>query len=82
MILAVVLTVAACARVHTVCDPLYAFEAYEQAELAYSQCLTDAGMDPEATKQCHRPAGMRRPVGLEHGQCDRLVSLCKNQGLW
>ena len=76
MLFAIVLTAAACARIHTACDPLYAFEAYEQQRDAYVECVR-----VKAPEECPRPVRGPRPEA-GHDPCDRLVTLCKNQGLW
>ena len=78
--LAIVLTVAACARIHAACDPLYAFEAYQEQLDAYVQCARTAQIIAGEIP-CQRPAAVPRPQA-DHNPCDRLVSLCKTQGLW
>src|SRR5262249_2504953 len=74
------LTLAACARVHAACDPLYAFETYQQQLDAYVQCARTMQITGGEIP-CQRPAAVPRPEA-EHGQCDRLGALCKGQRPW
>jgi len=85
MLFAIILTAAACTRIHAVCDPLAAYEAAEQQRTVYLQCLQQALTLPEETAKCIPPPNVVRPAAdLDdlRRQCDRVIPICKEQGLW
>jgi hypothetical protein len=83
MFAALVLSAAICGRVHTTCAPLLAARAFEAARSTYLACLGRAQLTAEAGPAPCGPAPIGPPLPVpESPECDRLIALCQQAGLW